>query len=141
DFQALEPLVKSYPEKFGPYLQEMQEAVPVVMEQMQTWLREGTVGSMLFHLNNPGLIDLSHAFYFQSIVPVVYEKDYTGADVLSSWYHRNLRIFSNLHQITDRPDDRILIIFGQGHAALLKQFAEDSPYFRVDDVQAYLRGL
>ncbi len=53
-----------------------------------------------------------------------------GADILASWwYNRNLRIFRKLQQITESPDDRILIIFGNGHAAILRQLLEASPEY------------
>jgi hypothetical protein len=56
--------------------------------------------------------------------------EHRGADVLSIyWYNRNLRIFRKLQDITESKDDRILLIFGNGHAALLRQFIESSPEY------------
>lgn len=53
-----------------------------------------------------------------------------GADVLAvSWYDRNLRIFRNIQKITQNEKDRILVIFGNGHAAILRQLIESSPEF------------
>lgn len=56
--------------------------------------------------------------------------NYRGADVLSVyWYNRNLRIFRKLQELTEDENDRILMVFGNGHAALLRQFIECSPEF------------
>ena len=56
--------------------------------------------------------------------------DTRGADILSIWwYNRNLRIFRKLQQITESPTDRLLVIFGNGHAALLRQLLECSPEY------------
>lgn len=53
-----------------------------------------------------------------------------GADILSIWwYNRNLRIFRKLQQITESPQDKILVIFGNGHAAVLRQLLESSPEY------------
>jgi len=53
-----------------------------------------------------------------------------GADHLSIWwYNRNVRIFSKLINITKSPDERILVIFGNGHAAILRQLLEASPQY------------
>lgn len=53
-----------------------------------------------------------------------------GADNFSMWwYNRNARIFANIVNITESPKDRILIIFGNGHAAILRQFFEASPQY------------
>jgi len=53
-----------------------------------------------------------------------------GADILASWwYNRNLRIFRKLQEITESTEDRILVIFGNGHAAILRQLLEASPEY------------
>lgn len=53
-----------------------------------------------------------------------------GADHFSMWwYNRNARIFANIVNITESPADRILVIFGNGHAAILRQFFEASPQY------------
>lgn len=45
-----------------------------------------------------------------------------GADMLALyWYDRNLRMFRNIQNIPHTAEDRILIITGNGHAAVLRQ--------------------
>jgi len=56
--------------------------------------------------------------------------EFRGADILASWwYDRNLRIFRNIQKITTGPKDRILVIIGNGHAAILRQLIECSPEY------------
>ncbi|PKP32698.1 MAG: hypothetical protein CVU00_11420 [Bacteroidetes bacterium HGW-Bacteroidetes-17] len=61
-----------------------------------------------------------------------------GADILSVWwYNRNLRIFRKLQEITGGSEDRILLIFGNGHAAILRSLIEASPeyeFIEFDDI-------
>ena len=53
-----------------------------------------------------------------------------GADHLSIWwYNRNLRIFRNIIGITEGPEDRIMVLMGNGHAAILRQLFESSPAY------------
>lgn len=55
-----------------------------------------------------------------------------GADALAMyWYSRNLRIYRHIQQIATSPDDRILVLYGQGHIQILKQLFESSPEFRL----------
>lgn len=42
-----------------------------------------------------------------------------GATMLTSWYRRNIRIFSNLSGLTE-PGDRIFVVFGSGHIPILR---------------------
>jgi len=62
-----------------------------------------------------------------------------GADILSIWwYNRNLRIFRKLQEITENTNDRILMIFGNGHAEILRQLLESSPeyeFIEFDNLQ------
>lgn len=53
-----------------------------------------------------------------------------AADHLSMWwYNRNLRIFSKIVNMTEGPDDRILVIFGNGHASIFRNLFEASPQY------------
>ncbi len=53
-----------------------------------------------------------------------------GADILSIWwYNRNLRIFRNLQKMTAGKNDRLLVIFGNGHASILRQLLDASPEY------------
>lgn len=55
---------------------------------------------------------------------------YNGADALATyWYDRNLRIFRNIQGVTTSSKDRILVLFGAGHIAILDQLFKASPEF------------
>jgi hypothetical protein len=62
-----------------------------------------------------------------------------GADILSIWwYNRNLRIFRNIQEITTSKDDRVLVVFGNGHASILRQLIQCSPeyeYIEFDELE------
>lgn len=73
----------------------------------------------------------SHQYDFGSYLIGDFKLDeYRGADILSIWwYNRNLRIFRNIQRMTNNTSDRILVIFGNGHAAILRQLIESSPEY------------
>ena len=59
---------------------------------------------------------------------------YTGPDVMSIyWYNRNLRTVRNIQLLTANSEDRILVIMGRGHIAMLQQFFNGSPEYEVMD--------
>lgn len=54
-------------------------------------------------------------------------REYDGADMLALyWYSRNLRMFRNIQTIPHNGEDRILVIAGNGHAAVLRQLFTSS---------------
>ncbi len=81
----------------------------------------------LKHINSP----LSHQYGYGAYLVGDFKLDDTrGADILSVWwYNRNLRIFRKLQQITENADDRILVVFGNGHAEILRQLLTSSPEY------------
>jgi hypothetical protein len=60
------------------------------------------------------------AFYY-SIVPYGDPLDYAGPDLLAAWFQRNIRIYNNIVQLIESPNDRILVIYGAGHLGWLQQ--------------------
>jgi hypothetical protein len=133
--------VASQEPRLAGRLQEMQSLGQEVMSRMGQWLAEGTVGSMLRHMNEPDMLARGHRLYTDIFVPIVVGDDYAGADMVATWYQRNLRIFANLTRIDARPGDRVLVVYGQGHIPLLQQLVSEHSDFCVANPLPYLRGL
>jgi hypothetical protein len=53
--------------------------------------------------------------------------DWAGADLNAAWYRRNAQIFSQILELTAKPGARVLVIYGAGHLALLRQFVAADP--------------
>lgn len=56
------------------------------------------------------------------------------------WYDRNLRIFNNILKTKPGPDDRIMILFGNGHMPILKHCFQSSPEFEVVELKTLVKG-
>lgn len=55
-----------------------------------------------------------------------------GPELVAQWYRTNLNIYANIQALAE-PGERLLVIYGQGHAWLLNSFAaEDAAICRVD---------
>lgn len=102
-------------------------------------LADQSFGAWLRQVNEPERLLANHKIYFE-IAGVGDEAAQPGATWVGHWYARNLRIFRNLVDLAPAPDDRVLVIYGQGHAYLLRQFAEESGAFALTDVEDVLSG-
>jgi hypothetical protein len=103
-------------------------------------LRKSTVREYLLHLNDPSLIQKGQAGYMKMLLPNKSSVAIYGrTDLVTNWYKRNLRIFTNLNRVTEIGKDRVLLVIGAGHLAILRQLAGDSEYFCVVDPQGYLQ--
>ena len=62
---------------------------------------------------------------------------FVGADSAASWWHRNFRMYA-LIQRHAQPGERVLVIGGQGHTAILRQLLADDLDREAIDVHPYL---
>lgn len=81
------------------------------------------------YLNSEEVIKRMHGAYLIGDFSL---GEFRGADALALyWYSRNLRIFRRVQEIGAGPDDRVLLLFGAGHIAILKEQFEASPEYEV----------
>jgi hypothetical protein len=93
----------------------------------------------LLHLNSDTSLTRLQSAYLVGSVEVGGHGDYSGADMRSAWYNRNLRIFTNLLRLQSDREERVLLIMGAGHAPLLRHFIENAPELRLVLPDEYLR--
>jgi hypothetical protein len=93
----------------------------------------------LILINQPARIEEDHRGYFD-LLRIGRGKEYIGANYVAWWYRRNLTILDNIIRLTDSPNDRILVIYGAGHAKLLTQFAKESDFYNVESPLKYLQS-
>jgi hypothetical protein len=97
------------------------------------------ITDQLIFLNQPDRIEKSQQIYFD-FMRIGRGKEYAGANYVSWWYRRNMVILTNIIRLTDSPNDRILVIYGYGHAKLLTQFAKESGFYNVESPLKYLES-
>ncbi len=98
-----------------------------------------SIVEQFIYLHDPLEIEKSHAVYYD-IARLGRGKEYTGANWVSYWYGRNLKILSNIIRITDSPEEKILAVYGFGHLKLLNQFAAESGFYNVESPLKYLKS-
>jgi len=91
-----------------------------MVKEQGDFLQSHTVLETLEYMNADARAAKDMASYF-AIVPFGDPDDYAGPDLLAAWYQRNIRIYSNIVKLIDSPNDRILVIYGAGHLAWLRQ--------------------
>ena len=119
---------------FKPLLDQVNSGDEI--QQQQKLLDTQGISATLRLLNDPARLQTDNTFY-RTMLRIGKGDDQPGADLVASWYHRNLLICANLLQIA-RPGDRIVVIFGAGHAFLLRQCVQETPGFKLVEPNAYL---
>jgi hypothetical protein len=111
---------------------------PAQVRETQALIRSGTILDVLRHVNSERYVREDHAGYVAMLRPDP-ESDalYGTTDPVANWYKRNLRMFTNLYRLAE-PRERILLVVGAGHGAILRRLAIDAPDVCLVDVARVL---
>lgn len=64
--------------------------------------------------------------------------DWAGADLVSDWFRRNMRIYTNVMQIAP-PGERVLLIYGSGHLGWLQYAFASNPRVRLRKLAEFVK--
>ncbi len=90
------------------------------VKEQDEFLQKHTVLETLELMNSDTRAKKDLGLYY-ALAPLGESGDYAGADLLAAWFQRNIRIYQNIVKLIDSPNDRILVIYGAGHLAWLRQ--------------------
>jgi hypothetical protein len=119
-------------------LDRMQEKVAEMINQIEAAQKAKPVRLMLADVNDPARILSDHQNFYYALLSLGNEKEQPGAELNAAWYQRNAKIFAKLTKIA-QPGDRVLVVFGSGHAFWLRHFVQNTPGFQLIEPGDYLR--
>ena len=118
------------------FVRRVQEVTAEIAAEQNRQQRQNTIGEILRLKNDPAEIRRSHALYLE-FARVGAGDTYVGADLLAKWYDRNIRIFSDVQRLAT-PGDRVLVIFGAGHAPILRELVASDSRLELVEATRYL---
>lgn len=110
-----------------------------VLTAMQNTYHNSSIKEYFVWLNDPEMDSMNKNLYLETINGFGEDDNYIGSDMVAKWWQRNFRIMRNIDEITE-PNDRVLILFGQGHTAILKDFYKDREDVVYEDILNYLKN-
>lgn len=105
--------------------------------RLQRAHRTMTLAQLLRMSNSPEEDRRNKGFYMLLNDVGVGQGLFHGADASASWWQRNLRMYALLQHLA-QPGERLLVIAGSGHTALLRDFLRADGQRREDDVLPHL---
>ena len=109
-----------------------------MVKAQDAYLQSHTVLETLLYMNADEKVARDVGLYYRE-AHIGEPYDWAGADLVSEWFRRNMRIFSNVMQIADSPNERILVIFGAGHLGWLRQDFANDPSVRLRKLAEFAR--
>jgi len=119
-------------------LERLSASVEAQMRELEAAQKTTPIRLMLANVNDPARITKDNNAFYYALLELGDQNSQPGADLNAMWYLRNAKIFSKLTQIA-KPGDRIIVLFGSGHAYWLRQLVQNTPGFVLVEPAKYLR--
>lgn len=126
------PRVQDYAKARG-HTREFDALMGELRERAEAWeeyLASHTVLEALLYMNSDGYAAQTLALDYQT-AHLGEPWNWAGPDLVADWFRRNIRIYSNVLQLIDSPDERVLVIFGAGHLGWLRHDFAIDPEVRL----------
>ena len=126
--------------EYSSLLNELTKTGNRIVGDINKWVAQKSIGAVLSQLNAPELDKLNVDLYYHYLLPIGKGNTQPGLEAVTNWYKRNLFIFKHIKELisANTSKKRVLVIFGQGHTAMLKQFIQYSTEFELVDIQQFL---
>lgn len=102
------------------------------------YLASHTVLETLLYMNEDEKVAQAVGFYYRQ-AHFGEPGDWAGADLVSDWFRRNMRIYSNIVRLLDSPNERVLVIYGAGHLGWLRHSFASDPSFRLRKLGEFVK--
>ncbi len=99
--------------------------------------RTGTYLDLLRYLNSEDAVR-ANAGSYSVMTGTGRDVNFAGSAYVAQWYGRNCYIFSNILNVTS-PGERLVVLMGQGHEYLLREFVRLNPHLEDVDPLMYLK--
>lgn len=113
--------------------------VTAYIAQMIADQKTHTLGQMLADTNRVDNPIFGRLDFYYGLMQFDDGLEQPGAELNAAWFERNARIFAKLSSVA-KPGDRIVVVFGAGHAFWLRQLVQMSPGYVLVDPAPYLAG-
>lgn len=120
-------------------LDALQAQAQASVAQLASLQAGHSIGQVLHAMNLPAAIAESHALY-AALLRFGDDDVQPGVALNAAWDERNLGICARLLQVL-RPGDRAVVLFGHGHAYLLRRCISETPGVELVEATTFLPAL
>ena len=102
------------------------------------YLASHTILETLLYMNADDKVAQDVGFYYRE-AHFGEAGDWAGADLVSEYFRRNMRIYANVAHLADSPTERVLVIFGAGHLGWLRHDFASDPTLRLRKLAEFVK--
>lgn len=136
DFQSIIEYAQAndQSDQFAYLIEEIQEFTQGETNR----LRRMTLSAYLASINAAKFDRMANSLYLGPLLEFGDTESEVGAKVAADWYLRNMLITRNIRTVLEEGDERLLLIIGSSHRAVMKDFIRDRQDMQYVEIQDYL---
>ena len=119
-------------------LDALMEEIGSRVKAQNAYLASHSLLDTLLYMNADDKVAENVGFYYRQ-AQFGEPWDWAGADLVSAWFRRNMRIYTNIVRLIDSPDERVLAVYGAGPLGWLQQSVASSPNLRLRKLAEFAR--
>jgi hypothetical protein len=131
-----EPLFEHLEKSAPELLQAFNAAIVRLQTEEAAAHSELSLRELLIRANDPEQDRVNKDLYLLTNVAGA-RSSFEGADATARWWHRNFRMYANIQHYA-KASERVLVVAGQGHMAILRDLAAIDGRIRSRDINPYL---
>ena len=112
--------------------------IGAMVKAQDQYLASHTILETLLYMNSEDRVAQDVGFYYR-FAHFGEPGDWAGADLVSDYFRRNMRIYSNVTRLVDSPNERLLAIFGAGHLGWLRHEISSDPTLRLRKLAEFVK--
>ncbi len=113
-----EPMFEYARQHDSPEMKDFNQIIENVTRDQNRAMETMNLGELMQRHNDPGQDRINMDLYLATNA-IGAGDGWSGADAAASWWQRNFRMYANIQKAA-HPGDRIIVIGGQGHTAILR---------------------
>jgi len=113
--------------------------VNALMQEETKALNNLPLSTYLLRLNSERFDALANSLYLKEVLEMGTPENEVGAKISAIWYQRNMVMLKNITSYIESPKERILVIVGSSHRAVLIDYIQDRNDLKYIEISEYLK--
>lgn len=121
-------------EEFNKLIDRIKELMVVETRR----LKNMTIQEYLAYMNTEEIDKMTNEVYVKDMLRFGDSTSQAGAEVNATWWKRNMIMFKNIMETIENEEERILVIVGSAHRAVIKDFIQDRSDIEYVEIEKLL---
>lgn len=119
----------------------IQKGISIITSEIDNRIESGiSLTELTYYINNEEFRNLSNNWHNNLMLLAGKPDDFSGPLLTSEWFKRNLYMWSLIQKNTIESDERIMVLVGGSHAAMIELFIKENENWKVKELKEIMKN-